>query len=110
MVQKVPLPGWTRVCWPRAAATAESSLLCFVELHHEEGCLPPETHDNSIDTHETLDPGGLCLHTHPVLCVDRGSIVDQVLNTVQVSGPHRHVKRGAVQLTTVEELRIVCEL
>lgn len=46
---------------------------------------------------------GLCSHTHSVLRVDGGSIVDKVLNTVEVSRPHRNMERGAVQLDTVEQ-------
>lgn len=47
---------------------------------------------------------GLCSHTHSVLCVDGGSIVDQVLNTVEVSRPHRNMEGGTVQLDTVEQV------
>lgn len=44
-----------------------------------------------------------CVHTHSVLGVDTGPVVDQELNTVEVSGPHRNMKRAAVQLDTVEQ-------
>lgn len=43
------------------------------------------------------------VHTHSVLRVDRGPVVDQELNTVEVSGPHRNLKRAALQLDTVEQ-------
>lgn len=42
-------------------------------------------------------------HTHSVLCLDGGSTVDQVLNTVEVSWPHRNKERGAIQLETGEQ-------
>lgn len=51
-------------------------------------------------------------HTHSVLRVDGGSVVDQVLHTVEVSRPHRNMQRGTLQLDTVEKkyYRVICEL
>lgn len=103
VVSVVRLPGWSRVCRLPAAAAAGWFSVCFVALHHEEECLLPETHAVSPVTDGSLcrEEGGVAL-THSVLRVDGGSVVDQVLNTVQVSRPHRHVKRRAVQLDMAE--------
>ena len=53
-------------------------------------------------TVETLVIG--FVFTHSVLCVQGGSIVDQVLNAVQVSRPHGNMERSTVQLDTVEQV------
>lgn len=45
-----------------------------------------------------------CLDTYSVLRVDGGAVVDQELDAAEVSGPHRNMKRAALQLDTVEQV------
>lgn len=38
------VPCWRCLCWLHAAAAAGWFSVCWVEQHHEEECLPPDTH------------------------------------------------------------------